>query len=153
MATKPYAILLGFAANPDVAIVGELNLRGTVKLYRVIVHRGQLLMHELVRPDDLADVDAIESIDATPAEIERATLLAADMVVPFDPFEYRNLTVERVAELAAAKAAAGEGTATAAEVAAPVKADVADILSLLERSITSRKPAAVAATEEEGTAA
>jgi non-homologous end joining protein Ku len=137
--TKPYGILLGFASNPEVALIGELNLRGVVKLYRLVVHRGQLLLHELIRPDELAATDDIDLADVSEAEVERARSLAAGMVEDFDPAAYRNLTVERIAELVASKA--GDATPTPTEAKAPV-AEVADILSLLERSIEDRKGAA-----------
>lgn len=94
-----WASLRQMAKGADgTALVGELKLRGLVRMYRFTAWQDCLLIHELIRPEnltqqieDLGDVEASEQV-----------LSQLDVVLPaedFDPDAWRDEKAARFAEL------------------------------------------------------
>jgi hypothetical protein len=133
-----YATLLHLAGRADLAIVTLLELPKTgQKMYRLSAFRGQLMIHEVVRPDELAPVDEIEA-EAPEAVLVMAEQLAESLVTPFEADAFRNAARERAAALDEALAV-GEAAPAPAPAVAPEPES--DLLATLAASLEASKPA------------
>jgi non-homologous end joining protein Ku len=139
-----YSMLVDLIGDRSRAWIGEMTLRSKQNLYRISVWNGQLLLQEHVRPSDLAPADEIEQAEYPGGLLDRANEMADQIKTEFDAAAFANQVKERGRQLAAAKAAGGEGSAVeaiAAKNTAP-KADAADsLMAMLESSLASAKPA------------
>lgn len=143
--TKVYGVLLAAAADPRYALVGEINLKGAQKPYRLTAWKTMLVAQSIIRPDDLS---VPEGIDAEAPDTRTTKLLEQLLkgeLKKFTADTFRNTRAERLEALDAAKRT---GETVVLSSLAPVPE--ADILSLLEASVTKAKaertPAARKAT-------
>lgn len=88
----------------DVAMVGELVVKGGQKLYRLIVWRGQVMAQERIRPDALYDVDEIADVEYGKAEWDMAVSLMEERLTEFLADEFRSRPEQRARDLIAEKA-------------------------------------------------
>lgn len=101
----PYLVLRDYLRKTKHALVGALRLKAgdPVRFYRAEVWHDQIVLQSLVRPDDLAPADEITGaykeglLEALGKNLDK-------LAVDFDPATYRNVSRERIAELAARKA-------------------------------------------------
>lgn len=144
-ASEVYDLLREIAADRNIALVGELATGDTTqKLYRVELWNGQLVLQELLRPDDVAPADEIShATTGNPRALELARELLQTSVQDFDPVAHRNLTRERLEALTAAKANDPDATVPVTPAAAPV-VPATDLVALLEASLADKKPKAKA---------
>jgi DNA end-binding protein Ku len=114
------------------ALVAEANLgRGSAKFVRAVNRDGELVIQELLRPEDVSAVKA----DHTQVEakvIEMAKKLLGQLTEPFDPDTYASKARQRIAELVAAKTG---GTAPASTSSAPKRTPEQDFEALLAASV------------------
>jgi non-homologous end joining protein Ku len=120
-------------ASGEATFLGELNLSGTQKLYRLAVWKDTLVLEELVRPD------MVHPFEATPTLydarlLEQARQLTEIQLDDFDPVQYRNFVRERTVALAAK----ADGAPVVAAVPAPVKDPAADLLAALEAAVAAK---------------
>lgn len=130
-----HSVLLAVLSDPDCeyALMGEmLGVRGGTKLVRLEAWHNQLVIQELLRPEDTNEFDDL----TTPVEDKHVTMtlnLLGQLAEEFDPEEYRNRTAERVKALVEAKL---NGTNVAvATTTAPVKDPMADFEAMLAASV------------------
>ena len=117
------------------AFVGEANIgRSGQKLYRLSVWKGDLVLEELARPEEVvAFTPAHVSYDARLLDMART--FCATQAEAFDPAAYKNLVRERAKALDAAKAS---GQPTPVTPATPASTPTDDLLALLEASIAKK---------------
>lgn len=128
-----YAVLLHLARRSDLAIVGELAMGRTgSKLYRLSHFDGQLMLDELIRPDELAPVDDID-VAARDELLAMADKLADTLVADFDPSDYRNTAKERAVALDE-RLRSGEAATQPTATPAPAAAS-SDLMAALEASL------------------
>lgn len=138
-----YAFLRQVTASGKYAMVGEMNLRGGQKMYRLEVWSGQLVLQSLVRPEDIADVDDVDG-EVDEKELTMGFKLLDAVCEEFDPAAFADRRQARIAaavEAAAASPQTGDAPAEA-PVVAPAATD--EVLAMLEAtlaSITKAKPA------------
>lgn len=132
-----YAMLVKLAEDTDRAFIGEVNLRGNQKMFRVQTWNGQLVAQELTRPDDLAPMDDINP-DFDDRLLATAEMLVSSDISTFVPEEYRNTIRERSAMLDEAKRDPNAVPVTMEKVAARANND--DLLALLEQAVEAAKP-------------
>lgn len=136
-----YAMVRDLVANPEYAFVLELTLRNNQKMYRVETWNSQLVIQELLRPDEVRAADVIDaSYDGK--LLATATTLAETQVEDFDPAAFRNAVRERAQEFERQKAAEAQGVPLPAK--AKVKAaskgdDAAALLASLEAAVAASK--------------
>ena len=121
-------------ARPDIALVGRLLLRGKLSFYRMEVWGGQLMLSELVHPDDLADRDSIEVEVREKSVADLGSLLEMHME-EWEPELHRFDEAAALAKVAAA--ASGEAPGGLASVTSIALAE--DIGVLLERALAARQ--------------
>lgn len=128
---KVYGVLLAAAADPRYALVGEINLKGAQKPYRLTVWGGMLVAQSIIRPDDLSVPEGIEA-DAPDARTAKLLeqLLKGELA-KFTSDTFRNIRAERLDALDEAKRT-GETAVVSSLAAVPE----ADIVSLLEASLS-----------------
>jgi non-homologous end joining protein Ku len=128
-----YAALTQFVGDPKLAFLCEVLVRGSQKLYRIEAWNGQLVLQELIRPNELAETETI----VAPVTKEMTAMLKQIIVngteKAFDPQQFRALTPERVAELDARLVSSGDGK----EVTKGKQPSVngGDLLSALQASL------------------
>lgn len=117
-------------SNPKVAFIGECSLKeGTRGLFRLAVWRGQLLMEQLIHPDNLAEADEFGRSGLTKAQLTASAKKVEFEVIPFDEkaqAAVANSAAARLEEVLAAKAKGG---------AVPSKAPEQDLEALLAASL------------------
>lgn len=144
-----YGLLMDMASRGDVALVGEFNLRGAEKLYRVNVWTDldggrQLCLTEMARPSDLSPLDEIATPPASDKEQALANQLLDLLLEDFDPEDVRNTARERAALLDAAKAENPDVVVSIPTKAAEDKAsdDLESLLALALAGTSTVKKAA-----------
>lgn len=118
-----YGLLLDLVAEPDLAFIGQCNLRGTEKLLRLERWGDNLVVRALWYPEYLNEREAIE-VDYDSALLTEFLPLIESRVESFDPEKYQNGVRERILALT------GEANAAVAEAAAP-KAET-DLLAAMK---------------------
>lgn len=140
---KMYHLFMGLASDPTKALLGEISVKkGSAKLARLVVFRGQLLVQTLSRPDDLAPADFIETIELSDKEKAQADLLVSSMVEPFDAEVYANKVRARAEALIEAKLNDPDAVIAHAAPAAKAPASMDDLEALLAASIAAKTAAA-----------
>lgn len=139
---QSYAMLVDLVADAErqgFAFIGEMTLKSVQRMYRCIVRKGNLLLQELVRPDEvLPPIEFPTGYDGR--LLEAAGKMIAAQVEVFDPSKYGSEVKERARVLAEQIAAGGEREVPVApQVKSEEEAD--DLLALLTASIPD-KPAA-----------
>lgn len=131
-----YKMLVDLVADRSKAFIGEMNVRGSDKLFRVESWNGVLVVTELARPSEVVDAEHIDaSYDGK--LLSMATQLADVQTEAFDPEKFANKVKARAAAWEAKKVA--EGLAPDAKPAKPKKVKEAtaqvDLLAALEASL------------------
>ncbi len=135
MALSTYAMLVALIADTSKAFIGELNLRDNQKMFRIEAWKGQLVLQELIRPDELAAPDSIPATKYDTKNLKMLKELAESNIEQFDPEQFRNTVRERAAELDAQKINETPGTKKAAKKVKPVKDDDSALAALLEGAL------------------
>ena len=118
------------ASRDDVMLVGELRLQDRRALYRLDLHQGQIVVSELIHPEDLAAVDEQDDLITDDKLLGMINELVEAELVEFNPAAYRHDAEAAVAALMEAKAN-GEtfGSVTS------VTTDQGDVIDLLQARI------------------
>lgn len=129
--TQAYSLMLDLLADPDLAFLAELVVKGVSKLYRGIVRDGMITLTELMRPSLFHAPDGVEVPDGgAMAEVGRAMVM--EMVGTFDPAEWESAAEERLKALQAAAEAGQE--VEVPFTAPPMTAAAEDLLERLRRA-------------------
>lgn len=146
-----YGLLRHVAANPEFALIGNLRIKDSRKLYRLVVHRDQLTVISLVLPEVLAETDELDLPELPEAALKMADDLVENLVEPFHSKMYHHDVMAAVAEVVGRERPAEpepQPVATSAD---------ADLIAALESSLRatqvvkpSRKPRASRATATTG---
>lgn len=122
-------VIASLIADSEYAFVGECNVARSQGFYRLLTWKGEIILQELARPDEV--IEFTESADAVnPRALEQAKKAAAATVENFDAVAFRNTVRERARALNDAKA-----TGVPVPVAAPTTkaaSGMDDLLALLE---------------------
>lgn len=132
---KIYSSLLALAGDPQYALLTEFKVRGGRRLYRLRVHRGQLLLQSLIYPSDLAPTEDLDIPTLERKEQAAVTALLKSAVEPFDPMLYGHDQGSALAAVLKAREAdpvAASAPTTAAETGS-------NVLELLEASLKKQK--------------
>lgn len=138
IARKLYSTLMALASTDGVALLGELRLKDSRRLYRLEVWNGQLIVQSLIHPDDLAGTDQIALPEFDKAQIKALQDRARELVDSFDPERYRFDAKAALDAAAAARAGNKDMPAPAPQVVTP---EDIDVLELLGASITKASKA------------
>lgn len=104
------AFLTTLSALDGQVLMGQMNFGEKMgeKLVRLDVQNGELVLQELVRPEDRLDLPPAETVDVSAANLTMIEALIAATEEPFDAEDYRSQARERIVAL---KAEAAGGTA------------------------------------------
>lgn len=130
-----YGVLLELANDETYAIVGELRLKDSRRLYRLRSHRGQLLLQSLIYPQNVAPVDDFEVPEISEALMAQGRAIIESMATPFNADAYGHDAASAMAKIVAERVAHPVVTDTPAE--APEAAS--DLLGALEASVAKTK--------------
>lgn len=134
---KAYNLFLQMAGDESKALIGEVNIKGTPKMARLTVFRGQLLIQTLIRPSDLAPADELELEDPSEKEAAMGRMLVDGVEEEFNPDTYTNVVRARMEALTAK---AVDPDAPVVEIPTASKPED-DLLAVLEASIAAKKAA------------
>lgn len=90
--------VMAIADDPDTALLGQVKLRGLTRLYRFSTWQGQLLIQELIRPDQIS----VTLDDHSGIPVDERIAGQLEMVLtpePFDPEAWHDEKAARTAEL------------------------------------------------------
>lgn len=134
-----YAMLLDLVGDTAKAYIVELNLRGGQKLYRVAVETDganrQLVLHELIRPGDLAPFDALVLPSYDGRLLDQAGQLVDARIEDFDPSKFENGVKARAKALAESKRDPSLEPAPRTKAAKPEDTGGDELLALLEAAV------------------
>jgi DNA end-binding protein Ku len=139
---KAYRLLLDAMRKSGKVGIGLVVLRSKQQLCalrptgEVLTLSTMLFGDEVLSPDRLDELDAIEDAEASDRELKMAQQLIDSLSSEFDPGKYRDEYRERVLELIEKKAA-GEEIAVQPEAEEPAAAP--DLMAALEASLAALK--------------
>jgi DNA end-binding protein Ku len=139
---KAYRLLLDAMRESGKVGIGLVVLRSKQQLCalrptgEVLTLSTMLFGDEVLSPDRLDELDAIEDAEASERELKMARQLIDSLSSEFDPAKYRDEYRERVLELIEKKAA-GEEIAVQPEAEEPTAAP--DLMAALEASLAALK--------------
>ncbi|HZE05135.1 MAG TPA: Ku protein [Solirubrobacteraceae bacterium] len=135
---KAYRLLLEAMRESGKVAIGRIVIRSKQQLCalrptgQVIALSTMLFGDEVLAPDRLDELDAIDEAEATDRELTMAQQLISSLSADFDPGRFKDEYRERVLELIERKAAGEEiAVAPEAEEAAPAP----DLMAALEASL------------------
>jgi non-homologous end joining protein Ku len=135
-ADKVYALLLQAAANPTIALVGIVNMRGTERLYRLQAHQGTLRLVELLRPEDTVTFVPVELPSVADAEAAMFGQVLDALMQPFQAEDYESGQLAALRALIESKTGAvtgpvpaRKGSKTELDVMAALQASLAALVS------------------------
>lgn len=133
------SMIADLVTGGDFALIGELTLgRSGQKLYRLSTWKGELVLEELARPDEVIEF-AATTVPYDAKLLDQAKQLASLQAGDFDPVQFRDQARERAHALDEAKLAGAPAPKPAA--ALPAKEGTTDLLAALEASIAASKAA------------
>ncbi len=141
-AGKAYALLLQALRETERVGIARVVIRSKEQLVAIRPHEHVLTMEtllfgdEVVSPDALDELPAVDEVQAGEREVEMARQLIDSLATDFDPSRYRDTYRDRVLELIEAKA---EGQEISIAPAEEEPAAVPDLMAALEASIASAK--------------
>ncbi|WP_169170755.1 Ku protein [Acidovorax sp. SRB_24] len=144
---KVYALLREALRQSNKAAVAKVVIH-TRQHLAVLIPCGRALVLNLLRwGGEIRPAEALslppsgtEAVGIRPAEMKMALQLVEEMAQPWDADQFRNSFADELRDLVQAKADAGDSALvpaapSAAQVQAPVGADVVDLSALLRRSL------------------
>jgi DNA end-binding protein Ku len=137
---KAYRLLLDAMREAGKVGIGRVVLRSKQQLCAlrptdaVLTLTTMLFGDEVLAPDRLDELDAIDEAEATERELAMAQQLIGSLSTEFDPSKYRDEYRERVLELIERKAA-GEEIAVQPQAEEPAAAP--DLMAALEASLAA----------------
>ena len=144
---RAYSLLLETLKKTGYAAVAKVSMH---QREHVVVVRPQakgLTLHTLFFPNEvraIPEYSKIEIVDLKPQEVTLAEQLVESLAGPFKPAEYEDEYRKKVLELVESKAEGQKMRATPHKKMAPV----IDLMTALQKSLGSKKPAASAATRK-----
>jgi len=130
---RNYALLRSLVrGRPEVAFIGEAVIKGVVKLYRLIVWQGDVVLTEMVRPSEfyLPEDNGVD--EGEQRHVQMGNALIDAMLEDFDPQAWSDRAAQRLAVLQTSMESGGD------EAAEPeTDAAVSDLLALLEQSVAN----------------
>lgn len=120
----------------DRVLLMEINLRGNQKLMKLVSWNGQLVLQELIRPEDLAEFPQMaDEPDEKKSEMVRKLFL--ENTEKMDAEKFKSASRERIAEFVAARHAGQDIPLPIATAIASNKED--DMFDLLAKSLEQNK--------------
>jgi DNA end-binding protein Ku len=149
-AMKPYALLLKALREKGLVAIAKIAIRNKERLCALRPLDGTIVMETLYYPDEIRIEKAdIPEVDVSERELQMAFTLIEMLQEPFDPERYHDDYRQALMQLIEAKLEGQE----LAEVAAPVPANVTDLMSALKASVEAQKKKRTEAEEGEDEAA
>jgi DNA end-binding protein Ku len=153
---KAYRLLLEAMRESGKVAIGKIVIRSRQQLCalrpadQVMALSTMLFGDEVLAPDRLDELDAIDEADASERELTMAQQLISSLSADFDPRRFKDEYRERVLELIERKAAGeeiavqpeAEAEAPAPDLMAALEASLAEVRSGSSDQPTSEKPAA-----------
>lgn len=135
-----YALIRDLIADESKAYVGEVNLGSKLgtKMVQVRVRQGQMFLHEMIRPGEIAEQEDYGDVDYDSRLIERARQLMDGAVEEFNPEQYESQALAR-AEVIAATEAGEKAEMPEPTVAKPSGEDA--MLAMLDSAIEAQEAA------------
>ena len=141
-AGKAYALLLQALKDSGRVGIARVVIRSKEQLVAIRPRDGVLAMEtllfgdEVVSPEELGEIEAVDEAKATKKEVDMARQLIDSLATDFDPSKYRDEYRDAVLEMIERKA---EGEEVAVQPAPEAPAEVPDLMAALEASIASAK--------------
>jgi len=149
-AMKPYALLLKALREKGLVAIAKIAIRNKERLCALRPLDGTIVMETLFYPDEIRIEKAdIPEVEVSERELQMAFTLIEMLQEPFEPEKYHDDYRQALMQLIEAKLEGQE----LAEVAAPVPANVTDLMSALKASVEAQKKKRVEAEEGEDEAA
>ena len=142
---KPYALLLQAMSEADKVGIARFVMRGKEHLCALRPDDGVLVLSTMRYADEVREhqevpeLDAVNEVDISKAELAMAQQLIASLDADFDAERYRDTYREKVLELIEAKERGDEGVVEAPD--APEPSTVVDLMAALQASVTAAKQA------------
>jgi len=154
-AAKPYRLLLEAMKATGRVAIARVVIRSKEQLVAIRPRDGVLTMEtllfgdEVVSPEDLDDLEAVEEAKASKKEVDMARQLVDSLASDFDPSKYRDEYRDTVLDMIERKA---EGQEIAVQEAPEEPAEVPDLMAALEASISQSKRQSKPKPKSEGKA-
>jgi DNA end-binding protein Ku len=145
---KAYALLRDAMAKAGKAGIATVVIRTKQYLAALIPHDDALVLNtlryykELKKPEDLEIPEKLKGVKASPKELDMALRLIDDMADEWQPEKYHDTYHDDLLKRIEEKVKAGqteEITEPEKEAKAAQGADVIDLMSLLKKSVESKK--------------
>jgi DNA end-binding protein Ku len=145
---KAYALLRDAMAKAGKAGIATVVIRTKQHLAALIPHDDALVLNtlryykELKKPEDLEIPEKLKGVKASPKELDMALRLIDDMAGEWQPEKYHDTYHDDLLKRIEEKVKAGqteEITEPEKEAKAARGADVIDLMSLLKKSVESKK--------------
>ena len=130
-----YAAFAEFVADPKMAFLAEVMVRGSQKLYRLESWNGQLVLQELIRPNELAVAEPVVEKVSKDAKAMLKQIIEMETET-FKADEFRWITPERVEALDNRLISSGAGKTTKGKKAT---GDGDALLTALQASLAAGK--------------
>jgi DNA end-binding protein Ku len=143
-AVKPYALLLKAIGEAGKVGIAKFVMRGKEYLCALRSDDGVLVLNtmryadEVREHEEVPDIDVIDEVDVSAAEVKMAKQLIESLDAEFDAARYHDEYREKVLELISAKER-GEDIVEAPEAPEPDK--VVDLMAALQASVAAAKEA------------
>ena len=141
-AAKPYGLLLEALKETGRVGIARVVIRSKEQLVAIRPRDDVLTMEtllfgdEVVPPESLDDLDAVDEAKATKKEVDMARQLIDSLATDFDPSKYRDEYRDAVLEMIERKA---QGHEIAIQEAPEEPEEVPDLMAALEASIAAAK--------------
>jgi len=141
---KPYVLLARAMEASGKVAIGRFVMRNKQYTAAIRAEDGRLVMStlayadEVVDPNDIDELQGLDSIEVNDKEIAMAEALVASLAADFEPAKYQDEYREEVMALIQMKA---DGEEFEAPAAATDKPKVVDIMAALEASVAAAKDA------------
>lgn len=132
-----YAMLVDLAADPDLALIGDLTIKGVQRLYRLTSWNGSLLLQETIRPGEFYDAEDYSHDYPAPLLAKMREALNATRG-EFDPEVYASHMREQAKALDAAKRDPNAAP-PAPKAKAKVEATTDDLMAMLDSVAAASK--------------
>lgn len=125
--------------RPEIVLLAKTSLRHHDKVVLVEFEGDQLVVREMLFPEDSREFAAVETDRSSPKLIAQAEMLIDASLEKFDPDEYKKDSRARIK--AVVEEAAGQAPKKGAKKAAVKKLEETDLSELIAQSIAMRKKA------------
>ncbi len=140
-AEAAYVALAACIKDNKLAFLAEIVVRNSQKLYRIELWNEQLVLQELIRPNELAQAEAVVAHVPAQALKMMKEVIAAKVEKNFNVHDFRYLAPERMAELDE-RLISKKPAKKSKKTQVTIQNDGQDLLEALKASVAANQPKA-----------